>query len=136
MGFKPKRKIFRLDFREVEDMEGLIVRARSTDMETFLTIQEMAEGDTKASASLRALFAEFVSVVVEWNLEYDDRDETMPLTAESLLAQEPAFSLAIVGAWMEAMAGVTASLGKGSTPSSPPLAASLPMVTSSPSQQS
>lgn len=128
MGFKRTRKIYKLRFED-PDMEGLVVRAHSTSGEDFLAIQEMAGSvtDESAAASMRLLYTTFAKVLIDWNLEYDDRPEVMPTTAESLLAQDFDFAMALINAWMKAVAGVPDELGKESTPSSPLLEASLPM---------
>lgn len=134
VGFKPKRKVYKLVFAD-PDMEGLIVRARSTSTEKFLDIQEMADSitETSATSALRTLFETFADVLVEWNLEADDSDEILALEAKSLMIQEFQFSMALVMAWISAVAGVPDAVGKASTSGATSLEESLQMETLSPS---
>lgn len=128
VGFKPKRKIYKLAFADPE-MEGLVVRARSTSVEQFLEIQSMAASADEGAAveSLKTMFATFVSVLIDWNLEAEDSDEILPLEAKSLLIQDFDFAMTLVMAWIEAVAGVPDAVGKASTNGSPLLEGSLQM---------
>lgn len=134
VGFKPKHKVYKLVFAD-PDMEGLVVRARSTSVEQFLEIQAMADSTDENSAveSLKTLFTTFVSLVIEWNLEADDSEEILPLEAKSLLIQDLDFAMAMVHAWIQAVAGVPDAVGKASTSGATALEGSLQMETLSPS---
>ncbi len=127
MGYRREPKIYKLTFVD-PDMEGLIVRAKSTSVRQFLEIQAMADA-TEASdgvKGMQTLFATFAGVLVSWNLE-DENGQELPTTVDTLLEQEFGFVMQIVMAWIEAVAGVPDQLGKASTGGSPLLEASLPM---------
>jgi hypothetical protein len=127
MGYRREPKIYKLVFAD-PDMEGLIVRAKSTSVRQFLEIQAMADA-TEASdgvKGMQTLFATFAGVLVSWNLE-DENGQELPTTVDTLLEQEFGFVMQIVMAWIEAVAGVPDKLGKASTGGSPLLEASLPM---------
>lgn len=121
MGYKRKRKIYKLVFED-PDMEGLVVRARSTSVQQFLDIQAFAdaakETDGDTVAAMKRLFATFATVIIDWNLEEED-GTPIEATAGALLAEDFDFAMAMVSAWLEAVAGVSAPVGKGSTPGSP-----------------
>lgn len=126
MGYRREPKIYKLVFAD-PDMEGLIVRAKSTSVRQFLEIQAMADAtEADGAKGMKTLFAAFAGVLVSWNLE-DENGQELPTTAETLLDQEFGFVMQIVMAWIEAIADVGEKLGKASTPGSPLLEASLPM---------
>ncbi len=132
-GFRHKPKIYKLVFADPE-MEGLIVRARSTSTRQFLEIQSMADAadDAEGVTAMKTLFATFASVLVSWNLEDDDGQE-LPTSVDVLLDQEFAFVMAMVTAWIEAVGGVTGPLDSSSTNGATLLEGSLQMETLSPS---
>lgn len=116
-GYKRQRKVLKLVFED-PDMEGLVVRARSTSVRKFLDIQAMAdqaEGGKGAAEQMEALFTSFADVVIDWNLQEDD-GTPVPVSAVALLDEDFDFAFAMVTAWLEAVAGVTKGLGKESTP--------------------
>jgi len=127
MGYKRQRKIFKLVFED-PDMEGLVVRCRSTSVRQFLDIQTMAQNakgeGSDELAGVKALLATFATVIIDWNME-DDDDTPIAPTAETLLDEDFDFVMVMVNAWIEAMAGVAKDLGKASTPTSPPPAESM-----------
>lgn len=139
MGFKAPRKTYKLVFAD-PDLEGLIVRTGSASTRQALDAQDMAgsiqEADATdsdaAKAKIQALLEMFVSFIVEWNLE-DDNDQPMPVTVESLMAQDLSFTMTLIYAWVAAVTDVPAPLEPSSTPGPPVAEASLPMETLSPS---
>lgn len=121
MGYKRNRKIFKLRFED-PDMEGLIVRCRSTSVRQFLDIQAMADkvkakGDEGSDelTQIKMLLSLFAGVILDWNMEEDDGTPIEP-TADTLLDEDFDFVMTMVTAWTEAMAGVAKDLGKESTP--------------------
>lgn len=126
-GYKPPRKIHKLVF---EDMDGLIVRAKSVPIGTMLRIarclKQVGDGDPEA---LDELFVAFSAALVDWNV-VDDDDVPVPATFEGVCAQESDFIMQVVDGWMTAIAGVADPLDGSSTNGQPPhpLEGGLPMA--------
>lgn len=131
MGYKRERKIFKLVFED-PDMDGLIVRCRSTSVQQFIDIKTMADGAKDEIDGVRALLTTFATVIHDWNMEEDD-GTPVPHTAETLLNEDFDFVMAMINAWTEAMAGVAKDLGKESTPAgTPPAESTLSEIPSTP----
>lgn len=149
MGYKPKKKVYKLIFEDPE-LNGLEVKATSTPLGSFLdsmtdlTTKEEKPSDklearvAMASATVGAFekqLAEFANCLVEWNLEFDD-GTPVPATVEGLRTQDIDFVKDILTAWQEAISGVSGPLDDSSTSGESSLVASLPMETLSASQAS
>lgn len=120
MGFRLKRT-YALRW-ESGDLAGLEIDMRATSVATMIELQAF-----KAQRDEKSLAAKLVEHVVRWNL-VDENDEILPLTVESLTAQEPVVLAAIGKQWWLATAGVSAPLDDGSTSSTPSESeASIPM---------
>jgi len=129
-GYKPQRRLYKLDFSETEHA-GLEVTARGTSMAGLLQLMEIADGleelmesDEQADAGelaarMREMFAPFARVIVSWNLLGDD-DEPVPASLDGLLAQDPEFVGFILSAYIQGMSQAP-----------PPLPASSPSGASS-----
>jgi hypothetical protein len=146
-GFVAQRKVFRLDFQGT-DLEGLVVRAKSVPLGTFLELMELAQGlenlgdltqltelselPPGSVAAIRGLLEGCGHALVDWNLEDED---TGPVEASpaGLNGLDLDVAMAILQAWMTAVAGVSGPLGQPSSDGKPSLAASLPMEPSTPS---
>ena len=127
MGYRPKRRIYNLNFAGTE-YEGLEVTARG------LTVGEELEldgADLTSDQVIRAL----VQRLVSWNVE-DDREQPVPTTFEGVCTQDGAMVLAIMNALRQANSGVPAPLPQpspsGETSPAPPI----PMAPLSPSPES
>lgn len=137
--FKAKRKIFRLRFED-PDMNGLVVRAHSTQLGNLvgmarlanLTQRDLGPEDVEA---LDQVFRAFADALIEWNL-VDDNDVHVPETVEGLYSLDQDFAIAIIAAWQQAISSVSAPLGQTSNAGGRSLAASLPMGPRSTSQAS
>ena len=132
MGFQNKRKIFKLTFSDPES-EGLEVRAKSPTMDDYLTLQGMA-GVEVGMQKFSELIGLFAKSLLSWNVE--DDGVPIPATLEGAKTLEPDFLLEIMDAWMDAVNGVDAPLGKPSEDGDPSLVASIPMEPLSESQAS
>lgn len=132
MGYRPKRKIYDLDFTGTE-YDGLKVTVRGVSTGQALDIDAArVDGGDEAMRGMLELLAE---QLVDWNIE-DDDGQPVPANLDGLRAQDIGLNLAIVNAWQTAMAGVPAPLESGSTSGEPSLVASIPMETLSPPQSS
>lgn len=130
MGYKAKKKLYRLKFAAGHDLEGLEVTMASVSMGTLLELQEMgnrADEVAKDMNQFRGLVDTFAGSMIGWNLE-DDFDQPVPTTAEGILAQDPDFIMAIILEWTKAISGVPDPLAAGSTSGGQSLEASLPMA--------
>lgn len=116
MGYRRSPKVYRLQFAD-EEFAGLEVMVRSMPVGEFLALarlQSTLDQDNPDPGEIEQLFKTFQSKLIGWNLE-DERGEKMPATVQSLYAQDLEFVLAMIGAWVEAMGGVSSDLGKDST---------------------
>ncbi|HET7846937.1 MAG TPA: hypothetical protein VFL72_05545 [Acidimicrobiia bacterium] len=121
MGFKKESTIFKLEFEDPA-YSGLEVLAKSVPTGDFLDLMDAAAkmdltSKTFSPDDLKAvkiLIEGFGRALVSWNLE-DDDDEPVPATIEGVRGQELPFLLPIVTSWMDAVAGVSADLGKESS---------------------
>lgn len=124
MGYKPKRKIYSLDFTGT-DHEGLQVSIRGLNTGQYMDLFE-AKAEAEAGGETNRLLTIMASRLVAWNVEGDD-DMPVPATLDGIKTQDLDFNLAIVNAWTTAMAGVPAPLEQPSTSGESSLEASIPM---------
>lgn len=125
-GYKPQRRLYRLDFSETEHA-GLEVTARGTSMAGLLQLMELAdeagelaELDEKAdkaviAGKMREMFAPFARVIVSWNL-LDDDDEPVPASLDGLLSQDPEFIGFVLSSYVQAISAAPPPL-PGTSPS-------------------
>lgn len=119
MGYRPKRKIFALNFAGTE-WDGLEASVRG------LTVGEELElNDTEFTPDtvVRAL----VQRLVSWNVE-DDQGQPVPTTFEGVCTQDGGMVLAILNALRQANSGVSDPLPSGSPSGEPSPEASIPMA--------
>ncbi len=122
MGFRLDRT-YALRWDAGTDLAGLEVDMRSTSVATLTEIKGLRVSQDEAR------IAEIlIGHVKRWNLE-DEAGNPLPVTLESLLAQEPVLLAAIAREWYLAAAGVSAPLDLGSTSSDSSAEESLPMET-------
>lgn len=124
MGYKPRTKIYNLDFTGT-DHEGLQVSIRSLSTGQYMDLFE-AKTEAEAGGETSRLLHIMAGRLLAWNVE-DEDDQPVPPTLDGIKQQDLDFNLAIVGAWTTAMAGVSAPLEKSSTDGGPSLEASIPM---------
>lgn len=137
MGFVREKTIYKLVFQTPE-LDGLEVRATGGSLGDYLVISELADlaevlhTATKQEAAKRIgeVVAHFAETLVDWNLE-DEDGTPVPATAEGLRRQDPELIIAIVRAWMDAVAGISRPLGQPSPDGEQ--VAEIPMQTLSPS---
>lgn len=111
MGYKRNNRVYKLVFKD-EDMDGLEVRCRSLPLAKYMELVGLVEGGVDLS-NVGDILGEFAQVIVSWNL-VDDDDQPIPPSAETLLAQDYDFVLAIINAWSAAIAGVSGPLERPS----------------------
>lgn len=139
MGYRPQRKILKLRFEDYPEYEGLVVRARSLNVGTFMRLNalsvraasvlkrgiENVEGEDLAA--IDELFQVFATSLVDWNLEDEDTGEPVPATFDGVKSQDLDFIFPIINAWFTAMAQVSSPLGQRSSNGVRSLEQSIPM---------
>ncbi|MFI8448252.1 hypothetical protein [Streptomyces erythrochromogenes] len=130
MGYKPKRKIYNLDFAGT-DYEGLQVAVRGLNTGQYIDLFD-AKAEAEGGGETNQLLTIMASRLVSWNIE-DDDDQPVPATIDGIKTQDLDLNLAIVNAWTKAMAGVPDPLEQPSTDGGPFPEASIPMAELSPS---
>lgn len=134
MGFKAKRKVYKLVFAD-EELAGLEILARSVSLGAMLSLSTtggVGKLDKDDTEQTNGMFELFSNALVRWNLEDENEaGETVPVPAnlDGLMAQDTEFAMSIVTAWSEAIAGVSAPLGSKSGSGETPPEASIPTET-------
>lgn len=130
MGFRIAPRRYRLVFTD-EALNGLEVTAHSGTVDDFLRATGLTEDVAMGGVSLPdevglplTLLQNVAQHIDEWNLE-DDEGKPAPVSYETLKNLELFAARAIVKAWLEAVSGVSADLGKdsasgGTSPEAPP----------------
>src|SRR5690606_18443831 len=143
MSYVRKPKTFKLTFEDPE-MKGLVVRAKSVPLGRLLKLMKVADLDTDNLKAedlelIDEILVMFSKSLVSWNLENEDDEGNrvpVPATYEGVQEQDLDFVITIIGAWVEAMAGVSAPLPKRSPSGVTFPEGSLPMDVLSPSRAS
>jgi hypothetical protein len=125
MGYRPKRKIYNLDFTGTE-YDGLKVTVRGVSTGQALDIDTAR--DDGSDEGMRRMLELLAEQLIDWNVE-DEAGEPVPATLEGIRAQEIGLNLAVINAWQTAMAGVPDPLESGSTSGDSSLVASIPTET-------
>lgn len=113
MGFKRKRKVYRLDFSDTE-YEGLEVRVRGLTTGEYLDVVGLAATSTdENSGETDAMLKLFARHLVAWNLE-DEDGNPVPATYEGIKSNDLSMNLRIVNAWTDAIASVSEDVEKKS----------------------
>ena len=132
MGFTPKRKIYTLQF---DQYDGLEVKVSGTSAGGYLELTELMDAAVADLGKAKPLLSLFADCLRSWNLEEED-STPIPQTLDGILSLELDFVLEIIGAWVDAIAGVSDDLKEPSNSGTPSLVESLPMVPLSDSQAS
>ena len=128
MGYVHNRRQYRLIFDG--DLTGLEVTVRSASALVYKRIAELASRTYSSPASeddieaATGLYKAFAGVLVSWNLE-EPEGVPVPATLDAIESQELNFVMALVIAWMDAVASALG--GKPTDELLAELEASLPM---------
>lgn len=125
MGYRPKRKLYVLDFTGTEH-EGLEVSMRSLTVGEELQLEDLRG---------RQVFEMMTGLLKTWNVE-DDEGNPVPATFEGVCTQDSTFIMAILNALQTAASGVPDPLPQSSPNGEPSLVASIPTETLSASPES
>lgn len=110
MGYVRERKVYNLVWNEGE-FAGLEVKTKAASVAAYRQIAELATyrfswpPTVEDLARVDELHVAFAAVLVSWNLEEED-GTPVSATVDGLRAQDPEMTLAIILAWMMAVAGV------------------------------
>lgn len=124
MGFKTKKKIYRLTWPEGSDHHGLEVDMRPIPVTELMDLVELADtsvGTTDPAAmrdSINALYEFVVKGLAAWNLE-DDDDHPVEPSIEALQGEDLEFLMAIVHGWVTVLTEVDVPLDGPSTAGEP-----------------
>lgn len=131
MGYRPPRKIYKLDFAGTE-YEGLEVSMRG------VTVGEELEQESRRGTPGfgRYIFDLMASLLVEWNVE-DDNGEPVPATRDGVLTQDSTMVQSILEALQAAVSGVPDPLPQSLPSGEPsPAVSEIPMEALSPNPES
>lgn len=103
MGFRVEPTVYQLRFED-PNLKGLEVEAESLSVDDFLRMQTLSADAAQSANAAGELLTGFAANLVRWNLE--DRHGPVPATVEGVRSQKMDLVLAVVRAWMDAIAGV------------------------------
>lgn len=103
-GYKRDKPVYLLRFED-EQFDGLEVMARSLPLGEFLELQKTQATAATDPEAAEKIVKTLAGVLSSWNLE-DDDDTPVPCNFDGLKEQDFPFVLAILEAWMTAVAGV------------------------------
>ena len=107
MGYRRKKT---MTLRWVSgEMQGLEVEVRRVSVDTLFDVAATVDKRMASKENFRAAVNELVAFIVGWNYETDD-GKPVPVSAETLLAEDADFTMAIFKAWADALGGVSAPL--------------------------
>lgn len=129
MGYRPKRRIFNLDFTGT-DYEGLEASMRGPTVGEEIEFEALQD---KPGGAIE-VFELMAGLLVSWNVE-DDHGQPVPCTLDGVRTQDAAMVTAILKAAQTAASGVPAPLPSGSPSGEPSLVESIPMDALSPNPQ-
>jgi hypothetical protein len=122
MGYRPKRKIYKLDFTGT-DWEGLEASMRGPTVGEELEFGRLRSQEGTG----QDVFTLLTSLLVSWNVE-DETGAPVPCTFEGVCTQDGAMVMAILDAGQAAASGVSGPLPNGSPSGEPSPEASIPMA--------
>jgi hypothetical protein len=138
-GFRPAKKIYRLNFVDDEELAGLIAEVRSVSVDEYnkmLTVS-MERGLTpetlEANNWLLDLFGERLE---KWNLRDPDSGRKVPPTPAGVRTQERTLVAKVITAWQLALVRVSLPLSNGSSDGGISEEQSLGLVSESPNPES
>jgi hypothetical protein len=130
MSYTRKPKVFKVTFGDGHEFEGLSITTRGLSVADFADlaqrlsgVADVFEGEADQSqqiAALRGLTeqlgplrATFADALMSWDMTEEDGTPT-PATLDGINLLEDMEFLTLVGAWVDAIGGVSAPLGKAS----------------------
>lgn len=117
MGFRPSRR-YKLVFDGHPELEGFEVLTSTASIGELMDLTGKSDREVTTGLTLPGLAPEsairvFASHILEWNLE-DEQEQPVQPSYEAVIGLEVGTVTAMVKAWLEAVSGVSPSLGKES----------------------
>lgn len=120
---------------EFEDKPGLVVKVKEADVDTYLSMIDMASAvrgiDTNDTTNLNqvkttitSMYEAFAGLVVDWTVNRSGNP--VPVTTETIRGLGMSLSMRMITAWIDAVGGVEAPLGPDSPSTETLLVGSLP----------
>ncbi len=130
MGYKRKRKTYKLDFSgtEYEGLEATLTGLTTGEYLEFVSLSSSGEDENETEKMLKF----FARHLVSWNLE-DEDDQPVPPTYEGVTSNDLTMSMFILYAWTDALVNVSEKTEKKSSAGEQLLTDSIPTETLSPS---
>lgn len=129
MGFELEETVYEMKFEDpaLHGLQAEVREISTGDLLDLVDLLEAVKGKTGLAVAkpVKRLMEMVGSGLVTWNLERNG--ESVPATYEGLRSQPLSFTLAIAGAWAQAMGGVEAPLPTGSSDGETSLEPSIPM---------
>lgn len=127
MGYKRKRKVYKLDFADTE-YEGLIASVSGLTTGEYLDFISLSTpGDEADTGPQTQGMLEMLSRhLMSWNL-LDEAGKAVPADFDGIKSNDLSMNLFIVDAWVNALSNVSSDAEKKSPSGDSPLAASIPM---------
>lgn len=130
MGYKHQIPRINISFPEDHEYHGCEATLRRLKLGEWLDITGLGDGDgdkpvvRHVGDQLRTM----ADKLIDWNLE-DEDGTAVPTTVEAVLEQDQGLMMAILGRWLDGLAGVSAPLEPSSTGGAPSPVESIPMDT-------
>lgn len=123
MGYKRKRKVYKLDFSgtEYEGLEVSLTGLTTGEYLEFVSLSASSE-DANETEQMLKFFARHLT---SWNLE-DEDDKPVPATYEGVTSNDLTMSMFIMHAWTDALVGVPSTTEKKSSDGEQPLTELIP----------
>jgi hypothetical protein len=103
-GFRREKPVYLLRFED-DQFDGLEVTAKSLPLGEFFALQRLQEKANDDADAAEQVVRKLSEVLVSWNLE-DDEGKPVPCEFSGVATLDLPFVLAIMSAWMEAVASV------------------------------
>lgn len=124
MGFKRKRKIYKLDFAGTE-YDGLEVRVTGLTTGEYLELVSLSGPTEEGEREVEGMIRMFQKHLVSWNLENED-GSPIDTSYEAVSENDFTMNTSIVNAWTAALASVPDETAKKLPPIDNPLVESIP----------
>jgi len=130
MGYRHQIPRVNVAFEEGHDYHGCEVTLRKLKLGEYLDL--VGINPESGVSNVGDQLQKMADKLITWNLE-DEAGLPVPTTREAVLEQDKDLMLAVLGAWLDGVNGVSAPLEQPSTGGEPSPAASIPMEPLSPS---
>ncbi|MFJ7269431.1 hypothetical protein ACIQV3_22765 [Streptomyces sp. NPDC099050] len=128
MGYRHQIPRINVTFDEGHEYHGCEVTLRRLKLGEWLDITGLGGEEDPGVRHIGDQLKKMADKLIAWNLEGED-GAPVPTTAEAVLEQDRDLMVAVLGAWLDTLNGVSAPLEPSSTGGDPSLVESIPMDT-------